>query len=562
MRSRRIARSAGHQKGSKIPEGCRPLEGSQRHPAPTAQLLGPADPNETISVTCVLRRRLDGPPVPAMNYFAVTPLSQRGRLPEAEFAAKYGAAQSDIDQVAAFARAHGLTVVETHAARRTLIVSGTVAQMEEAFAVTLGRYQVNHPGGRRSGQPETEIYRGRDGFIHLPNELAGVLVGVFGLDNRRVMKRNGGDPPHTTPLTTEKITQLYNFPKNSAKGQTIAIVSVLGGYRVEDIMATFPQGIPTITPVPVDATNIHESSHAPSTPLIDPETTQDICIAGLAAPGAHIAVFFISGSEPSWVNMIGMAIHPGPRGEPYCSVLSSSYYISDGDDASTLQAEGISQNLLTVTNQAFEDAALQGLTICVASGDYGSSSFVGGIDGDGANGYWGLRDGLAHVQYPASSPWVLAVGGTSTGSVREFPVSGTADEYVWNDPLPWDPAYGDRDNISYAPAAGWGTTGGGVSDHFDLPRYQRNAGVPYSINPDHRVGRGVPDVAANASAHSGYSGLWFNDQPFAGAGTSASAPLWAGLIAVINAALGKNVGLCQSGGLSTRFDCVPGHSPP
>jgi hypothetical protein len=122
----------------------------------------------------------------------------------------------------------------------------------------------------------------------------------------------------------------------------------------------------------------------------------------------------------------------------------------------------------------------------------------------------------------------LAVGGTTIGNV----VGNTFDEYVWNDPNPADPSH-------------WGTTGGGVSDFFALPSYQNGAGVPRSINDNH-VGRGVPDVAANASANSGYSGLVVGGAPFVGNGTSASAPLWAGLIAVINAALGYNIGFANA----------------
>jgi hypothetical protein len=136
-----------------------------------------------------------------------------------------------------------------------------------------------------------------------------------------------------------------------------------------------------------------------------------------------------------------------------------------------------------------------------------------------------VGDGKAHVQYPGSDPWVLAVGGTTIGNV-----SGSGfDEYVWNDPDPSDTSH-------------WGTTGGGVSDFFAVPSYQSSAGVPPSINDNTHRGRGVPDVAANASFNAGYTGITVNGSDFTGNGTSASAPLWAGLIAVINAALGVNVG--------------------
>jgi kumamolisin len=241
----------------------------------------------------------------------------------------------------------------------------------------------------------------------------------------------------------------------------------------------------------------------------DGETTQDICIAGLAAPGAQIAVFFTTFSQQGWVDLISRVAHPNP-GDPVCSVMSSSFYVSNGDDATTLANEGISQSWITAVTAALQDAAIQNVTVCIASGDTGTNSKVG--------------DGKAHVQYPASDPWVLSVGGTTVGNI-----SGTSfDEYVWNDPAPSDPSH-------------WGTTGGGVSDQFPLPQYQADANVPPSLN-DGQVRRGVPDVAANASLNSGYSGLYVGGSPFIGNGTSGSSPLWAGLIAVINAAIGHSVG--------------------
>ncbi len=119
---------------------------------------------------------------------------------------------------------------------------------------------------------------------------------------------------------------------------------------------------------------------------------------------------------------------------------------------------------------------------------------------------------------------MLSVGGTTIGNI----IGSNFDEYVWNDPSAGDPSQ-------------WGTTGGGISDFFGLPSYQSGAGVPQSVNDNH-AGRGVPDVAGNASFNSGYSALFLGGNPMIGNGTSASAPQWAGLIAVINAAIGQNVG--------------------
>jgi hypothetical protein len=475
----------------RIPKDYRRIEGSERTPSPTAKLLGPADPHDVLSVTIVLRRRPDGPAIPSYESFLSTPPAQRPRMSADEFAAKYGASQDDIDKVTKFARDNNLTVLETNSARRTVGVSGTVAQMSKAFAIQLGRYKHEVVVSRR-GNPQNEVYRGRDGFVHVPKNLVKIIVGVFGLDNRRITKRNADDPPNTTSLSTTQIAQLYNFPTNSAAGQTIAILSE-AGYMASDISSSFGGSPPTVTDVTVDASNNGTA---------DGETTQDICIAAAAAPGAAIAVYFTTYSQQGWVDLLNRVVHPN-AGDPVCSVLSSSFYVSNGDDTAALASDGVSVSWLNAVTAAFQDAAIQGVTICIASGDTGTDSKVG--------------DGNAHVQYPASDPWVLSVGGTTIGNV-----SGSSfDEYVWNDDS--------------------GATGGGISDFFARPSYQDGAGIPASLNDGH-TGRGVPDVAANASSNAGYSGIFIGGFSSTGSGTSASAPLWAGLIAVINAALGVNVG--------------------
>lgn len=478
----------------------RRLEGSELRPAPVARLLGPASEAEKLRVTIVLRRRPDGPPVPGPSHYRHTPPSERRRLSEPAFAARYGADPAEIEKVATFARGHGLTVDETHAARRTVVVSGTVGEFNQAFDVTLHNYEHEVERGPRPGR-KTERYHSYDGFIHVPADLAEVIVGVFGLDNRRITKRNLADPPSTNPIPVTAATTLYDFPPNLAAGETIAIFSE-GGYLASDIAANFGGSPPSVIDVPVDATNGG---------FADPETTQDIFIAASAAPGAQIAVYFTTYSQQGWVDLITRVIHPN-TGDPMCSVLSSSFYVSDGDDAATLLLEGVPTSWITAVTQVFEDAAIQGVTICIASGDTGAQSK--------------LSDGLAHVQYPGSDPWVLAVGGTTIGNI----VGTTCDEWAWND------------TFTFGGFTGNGASGGGISALFPQPWYQVDAGVPASVNDGHH-GRGVPDVSANASPNSGYPIILGGaPSPFPANGTSASAPLWAGLIAVLNAALGENVG--------------------
>ena len=182
----------------------------------------------------------------------------------------------------------------------------------------------------------------------------------------------------------------------------------------------------------------------------------------------------------------------------------------------SLRNEGITTSWISAVDIALQHCVFQGTTVCVASGDGGSGSKQ--------------SDGKAHVRFPASDPYVLSVGGSTIGNIT---LRGH-DECVWND------------TFGIAPNVASGATGGGVSDYFDLPVYQANAGVPKSVNDGH-VGRTVPDVAANASPNSGYPLKLANGAiQVSMDGTSASAPLWAGLIAVLNAAIGANLGFVNS----------------
>jgi kumamolisin len=159
---------------------------------------------------------------------------------------------------------------------------------------------------------------------------------------------------------------------------------------------------------------------------------------------------------------------------------------------------------MSAFDSAAEDAAALGVTICAASGDDGSSD--------------GETDGANHVDFPASSPNILACGGTSlSGSGSKI-----TSETVWND------------------GTQGGASGGGYSTQFSLPTWQSSAG----IKPPSGGGRGVPDVSGNADPNTGYQVLVDGESLVIG-GTSAVAPLWSGLIALLNQKRGTPVGLLQ-----------------
>jgi kumamolisin len=138
---------------------------------PSARAVGAVAPQERIEVSVLVRAKPGAND--AQDALADTPPAQRHYLSREEFAAAHGADPQDLAKVVVFAQAHGLAVVDSSARRRTITLSGTAAQFEKAFDVHLQQYE--HDAG---------TYRSRSGAISVPAELAGIVEGVFGLDNR------------------------------------------------------------------------------------------------------------------------------------------------------------------------------------------------------------------------------------------------------------------------------------------------------------------------------------------------------------------------------------------
>jgi kumamolisin len=322
---------------------------------------------------------------------------------------------------------------------------------------------------------------------------------VLGLDNRpqaqphfRVRKRRAKTAAAVAPTsyTPPQIAHAYKWPaKASGAGQTIGIIELGGGYSQRDLTTYFKalgRPAPAITTVSVDG-----GKNAPSkTGGSDGEVMLDIEVAAAVAPGAKIVMYFTPNTDQGFTDAIATAVHDATN-KP--SVISISW---GGPEATwTKQA-------MTVLDAACQSAAALGISITVAAGDNGST--------DGAKGN--------NVDFPASSPHVLSCGGTKLDANGSKIVS----EVVWNELAHKD-----------------GATGGGVSNFFALPTWQANAKVP---KPSvHTGGRGVPDVAGCADPMTGYQ-VRYDGVPTVLGGTSAVAPLWAGLIAVANHQLGSQVG--------------------
>ena len=386
-----------------------------------------------------------------------------------------------------FAHFFRLTILQANAAAHTVTVHGAIADLERAFRVQLFCCQSN--------------FRSRHGHIYIPDRLRYIVQAVLGLEDvptaQPYFVAGSPVPMFTAPSLLKgyfahEVGELYLFPAGvTGAGQCIGIIALGGGYRLADIHRYFAHmGIrpPAITDVLVNgARNEPSTAHS-----VDREVMLDIQVAGAIAPGARIVVYFAPNNDRGFFNAVTRAIHDKVNRPGIISISWGS-----AEKKWTRQS-------LKAYNEAFKTAAALGITVCAASGDAGS--------GDG------IDDGRAHVDFPASSPYVLACGGTRLEAKNKKIIS----EVVWHE--------SDR-------AAG----GGGVSEVFPLPDYQLQANVPLSVNPSKFRGRGVPDVAGNAAHSSGYKVLVNGKQMILG-GTSAVAPLYAGLIALINQASGRQAG--------------------
>jgi kumamolisin len=418
----------------------------------------------------------------------VPPARPARPLSREEFARTYGADEDDLAAVARFAADHRLEVVSSDPARRTVALAGTVADVNAAFGTTLRSYECD---GKR--------FRGRIGPLTVPRQLGSIVEGVFGLDDRP-QARTQFQVRHPRAVqvsyTPPQIASLYGFPSGvDGRGQTIALIELGGGYAQADLDAYFASlGIttPSVTSVAVDGA-ANQPTGDPSGP--DGEVLLDIEVAGAIAAGASIVVYFAPNSDRGFLDAVTTAVHDTMHAPTVVS-------ISWGGPESTW-----TQQARSALDQAFADAAQLGVTVCVAAGDSGSSDGVG--------------DGKAHVDFPASSPHALACGGTTLRTTTASGQAGIASETVWNE-------------------SGDGATGGGISDAFALPTWQSAAGVPPSANDGH-VGRGVPDVAGDADPATGYQVRIDGTTTVIG-GTSAVAPLWAALVALLNQHRGTALG--------------------
>jgi kumamolisin len=485
--------------GSKIA-----LAGSNRAEPEGAVYAGEVDPEQLILITVYLKRRSPDKfqPGSAGDLARLSkPVTRRALAAQRRRTHAHAAAR--IEQLA---KKYGVVVRDVDLVGRTVMLQASALRMMQIFGATLRIYD----DGRRR-------FRARVGQLTIPKEIAPWTRAILGFDERPMETRPVGrlralvGDAAGGGLWPTEIAALYGIPLDrDVSSVCVGIIALGGGYLETDLKEAL-RGMGRDAPVVVEKS---VAVADPSIPQDDPpgepapvnnfgggttadqEIALDLQILAGLLPKARIVVYFAGNSTQNLVGAINKALFDDVN-RP--QVLSVSW--GSAEKFWSESARDAMQGVLA-------DAKRLQVSVLFAAGD------------ELATG--GLRDGKAHVWFPASSPYALACGGTLPTPGADGTSIGS--EIVWKEGL-----------------AG---TGGGISDCFPVPDYQANLVLPKSVN-DGALRRGVPDVAAAAASRPGYR-IVFNGAEVVKDGTSAAAPLWAGLIAIANAQRGAPLGFLNS----------------
>jgi len=295
-------------------------------------------------------------------------------------------------------------------------------------------------------------------------------------------------------LTPRDVRRAYNVPDHlDGSGQTIALLEFGSGYSRSDIDC-FAKDVLGLAGYDLHFVSLGEPNEGGREP-VDLEATLDIQWALAMAPAARIVVYEAppGGTYEEFGQNLARALRHVVDDEQFHPDIVSISYGDAEQNFGALEARAVEEVLAA--------AAQAGITVFVASGD------------QGAYGEHRLDDDkIRRVEFPASCPHAIAVGGTS--------LSGDGGESSWT---------------YFGPANG-GATGGGISELFEAPAYQTAHLRRYGTTR-----RGVPDVAAVADPATGCLVVFQGRHQTVG-GTSLAAPIWAGICALVNQALGKRAG--------------------
>lgn len=440
------------------------------------------------------------------------------------------------------------------ATRKAVVGAFRDADISHAHQVGLRAVHVRARWGRlkRLISIEQRRFRGRDGLvvgrtgsIVLDDPALSPVVAVFGLDNRRTLSpyvikshvikshvikshvittQVAGSPERAAVMALEpahrdrtwwspgEVADRYAFPEGTGEGARVGVLAfsgqlggtdqvVAGGFRRDVLDTYFAEEVATgagpgiVTEVvrgpgnwPADGSGGSEFSD---------EVMLDLSVLGTLAPGSDVTVYF---SEPTEQGFVDALHHVAELDDPPDLLLICYGSPEDSGSGATWTAAAIEQG-----GEALAAAALRGVTVVCSCGDNGAAGAP--------------LSTRVQADFPASSGWVLACGGTRAD--RGVPV-----ETVWND--------------------GTGASGGGLSAVVPRPGWQDGLSMPVPADAWRRPaswrGRGVPDVAAVADPATGIAVVDSRGDTVAAGGTSASAPLWAALLARCRQQAGRRLG--------------------
>jgi kumamolisin len=462
-------------------------------PHPAARLAGRTQPGRQITIAVTLPSR---DPRAAAQF--VARVGTRGDtlyhnyLTPAEYAARFGASETDYEAVVAWAREHGLTPGERFAGRSVLPLTGTAAAMGAALGVTFHDYI----------KPTGEAFYEADQTARLPAGIARIVSGVTGLTSYshfRPLLRKLPQTAHTdgegsgpgSAFSAADLRTAYDIkPQFLKPGTQILGVFEQGGYEPSDVTTYLTKM--KIAAVPVTPRAVDHYTGVINDPDVELEAVLDIDMQLAVNPLAGRIVVYEDGTDSFQVALLDSL--SAMATDHKVQTISISY----GQDEALQGSAAIAAE-----NTVLTQLAAQGQAVFVSAGDSGA--------------YGDEPPGL-NVADPASQPLVTAVGGTTlyTGAKESY-----FGEETWNDI-----------------GLGAGATGGGVSSVWAIPAYQTPYGASVAVtNGGSSTYRNVPDVASVANpltgvaVYSAINGGWVTV-----GGTSVSAPLWAGMYSLANAA--------------------------
>jgi subtilase family serine protease len=469
-------------------------------------------------------------------------------LTPGQFRSRFAPSASQVGSVRTWLAQQGFDVTYTPSNNHYVAAEGSVAQADSAFATTIKTYAVK---GKHVRSPS--------GDVSIPSSLAGVVSGVVGLDDSATFVgpdavADGNAPPsegfrNAPPLsdywaqllspyafpsgftalslpsvpwtvrgyTPQQIKSAYQIPTTlDGRGQTVAIIDAYASPTILQDVNTWStrRGLPTMSPSQLTQVVAPGTYRRPQNPKQDPqgwygEETLDVEAVHGMAPAAKIVYV---GAPNNYQDLDAAMNHVVDR--HLADIVTNSY---------GFPTELLPAGFLKPMNDTLIQAAAEGIGVYFSSGDNGDET---------------SNVGYATPDFPASSPWVTAVGGTSLG------VGADGSRAVETG---WGTSNYNCDQTTLACArTGWlYGAGGGVSRVFAEPSYQTQAGLKLT-------GRGVPDVAAVGDPQTGYlvgqtqtfpDGAYYDEYRLGG--TSLASPLFAGIIALAQQQAGQSFGFAN-----------------